>query len=82
MFYRFILENLTAYLDSELEEGEAGYATLTNVEIAENHEAIEDTVEEKGFFIFPEDLFENVRQRANHNNENLNEELQDIEAYS
>lgn len=78
MFYRFISENLTAYLDSELEEGEPSYATLTNVEIAENPEAIEDTVEEKGFFIFPEDLFENVRQRANHNNDNLNEELQDI----
>lgn len=78
MFYRFISENLTAYLDSELEEGQPSYATLTNLEVAENEEARRDTVEEKGFFIFPEDLFENVRQRANQNNENLNEELQRI----
>lgn len=78
MFYRFISENLTHYLDSELEEGDSSYATMSNVKIAESLEDIRDTVEEKGFFIFPEDLFENVRQRANDNNENLNEELEQI----
>lgn len=78
MFYRFISENLTQYLDSELDEGDASYATMTNVEIAENPEAIRDTVVEKGFFIFPEHLFENVRRRANADDENLNEVLQEV----
>lgn len=78
MFYRFISENLTQYLDSELDEGDASYATMTNIEIEENPEAIRDTVVEKGFFIFPEHLFENIRRRANADNENLNEVLQEV----
>lgn len=78
MFYRFISENLTDYLDAELAEGEKSYAQMSDVEIAESQDAIVDTVREKGFFILPEDLFENVRKRANADNSNLNEELQAI----
>lgn len=78
MFYRFISENLTDYLDSDLAEGESGYASMSNVDVAANPEEIQDVVREKGFFILPEHLFENVRARANLNNENLNEELQEV----
>lgn len=78
MFYRFISENLTEYLDSDLAEGESGYPSMSNVDVAANPEEIQDVVREKGFFILPEHLFENVRARANLNNENLNEELQEV----
>src|SRR6478752_5682089 len=63
LFYRFISENLTAYLNEQ--ERKAGnpdfdYAHLSRRE-AEFGRA--DTVQEKGFFILPEDLFVNVRSR-------------------
>ncbi len=74
LFYRFISENLTAYLNEQ--ERAAGaptfeYAVLTD-EDAEQGRA--ETVVEKGFYILPSDLFENVRARAR-NDTNLNETL-------
>jgi len=74
LFYRFISENLTAYLNEQ--ERAAGdptfeYAILTD-EDAEQGRA--ETVVEKGFYILPSDLFENVRARAR-NDANLNETL-------
>ncbi len=77
MFYRFISENLTAYInEGEEEAGNTGfdYAQLTD-EIAE--EAREDMVRVKGFFILPSELFENVRKRAPED-ENLNETLEKV----
>lgn len=74
LFYRFISENLTNYLnDLERSAGQThfNYAALDD-EAAEfgRH----DTVEEKGFYILPSELFVNVRQRAG-TDENLNETL-------
>lgn len=75
LFYRFISENLVAYLnDLERSAGDPdfSYATLRDAD-AEFGRA--DTVDEKGFFILPSELFANVRARAPHD-ENLNETLQ------
>lgn len=74
LFYRFISENLTAYLNEQ--ERAAGnpnfdYATLSDTD-AEFGRA--STVEEKGFYILPSDLFANVRARARHDPD-LNETL-------
>lgn len=74
LFYRFISENLTSYINKE--EQRTGnknfnYADITNKQ-AEHGRA--DTVKEKGFFILPSDLFVNVRKKAKAD-ENLNETL-------
>ncbi len=75
LFYRFISENLTNYIN-ENERRIPGnesfdYARLSDKE-AEFGRA--DTVKEKGFYILPSELFENVRARARNDN-NLNETL-------
>ena len=77
MFYRYISENLTAYINAG--EAEAGddsfdYAMLSDEE-AES--AREDLVEVKGFFILPSELFCNVRRRAI-KDPNLNETLEKV----
>lgn len=77
LFYRFISENLTAYLNQQ--ERAAGqpdfeYAALGD---ADAEFGREDTVEEKGFYILPSELFANVRKRATED-ENLNETLQKV----
>ena len=75
MFYRYISENLTNYInEGEIEAGEVGfdYAQLPD-EDAE--QAREDLVKTKGFFILPSELFSNVRKRAA-NDENLNMTLE------
>ncbi|MGB4271978.1 MAG: type I restriction-modification system subunit M, partial [Propionicimonas sp.] len=74
LFYRFVSENLTVYLNEQ--ERRAGnpdfdYARLGAEEAAYG---MAETVNEKGFFIFPSDLFVNVRARARHD-ANLNETL-------
>ncbi|MGC9222228.1 MAG: type I restriction-modification system subunit M, partial [Solirubrobacteraceae bacterium] len=74
LFYRFISENLTAYLnEQERRAGDPGfdYAKLSDVAAERGRR---ETVAEKGFYILPSDLFENVRARARHD-ENLNETL-------
>lgn len=78
MFYRFISENLTNYInDGEIAAGNADfdYASLTDDAIDE--ETRKDLVDEKGFFIYPSELFANVRKRAD-KDENLNETLETI----
>jgi len=77
LFYRFISENLTYYLNSE--EQRAGkkdfdYAKLSDKE-AEFGKA--DTVKEKGFYILPSELFINVSKNAR-NDSNLNETLASV----
>lgn len=74
LFYRFISENLTSYInDDERRSGDKDfdYAKLTDEE-AEFGRA--DTVREKGFYILPGELFVNVRAKAR-NDANLNETL-------
>ena len=82
LFYRFISENLTAYLNTqERSAGDASfdYAALSDAD-AEQGRA--ETVKEKGFYILPSHLFANVRQRARHDanlNETLSRVFKDIE---
>ena len=74
LFYRFISENLTSYINKEERKtGNAAfdYATLSD-EQAEYGRS--DTVKEKGFYILPSELFVNVRKRAKDDG-NLNETL-------
>ncbi len=77
LFYRFISENLTAYIDSS--ERDAGdtvfdYKHLSDAD-AEFGRA--ETVAEKGFYVLPSELFANVRLRASHD-ANLNETLERV----
>ena len=77
LFYRFISENLANYIDAEERKTGAAdfnYASLSDdaAEFGRN-----DTVKEKGFYILPSELFENVCKRAK-NEENLNEVLSGI----
>jgi type I restriction enzyme M protein len=77
MFYRYISENITAYInDGEHKAGnkEFNYEKLSDKEA---EQAREDLVKEKGFFILPSELFCNVRAKAM-NDENLNETLERV----
>ena len=77
MFYRYISENLTNYInEGEIEAGndDFDYALLSD-EDAE--QAREDLVKTKGFFILPSELFCNVRKQAA-NDENLNMTLERV----
>ena len=74
LFYRFISENLTAYINtSEREAGDEAfdYAVLGDEQAEFGRR---ETVEEKGFYILPSELFQNVRKAAARD-ENLNETL-------
>lgn len=77
MFYRYISENLTNYInEQEIEAGapDFDYAKLSDEEAQTARDSL---VEEKGFFILPSELFCNVRKRAA-NDENLNETLESV----
>lgn len=77
MFYRYISENITAYInDGEIEAGNK-YFDYSKMPDYDAEEAREGLVQEKGFFILPSELFCNVRAKA-HANENLNETLERV----
>ena len=74
LFYRFISENLTNYIN-ELEPDENfDYATLSDSQAEYGRN---DTLKEKGFYILPSELFVNVRKRAK-NDKDLNVTLNNI----
>ena len=77
LFYRFISEDLTRYLNEQEEAaGEDGFDyTQLSDEDAENGR--KDTVSEKGYFILPSQLFCNVQKRCEQD-ANLNETLAGI----
>lgn len=77
MFYRYISENLTSYINSG--EHEAGNTDFDFAKMSDSDakEAKDGLVEEKGFFILPSELFCNVRSKAS-NDENLNETLERV----
>jgi type I restriction enzyme M protein len=64
LFYRFISENLSNYINRE--EHKTGNKTFNYAELSDKEAEIgrKETVEEKGFYILPSELFENVRKRA------------------
>ena len=77
MFYRYISENLTNYInEGEIEAGndDFDYALLSD---GDAEQAREDLVKTKGFFILPSELFCNVRKQAA-NDENLNMTLERV----
>lgn len=78
LFYRFISENITEFFNSA--EHEAGdldfdYADISDEEAEKDFRP--NTVEDKGFFILPSQLFKNVVKTAKYN-ENLNTDLANI----
>lgn len=77
LFYRFISENLTAYINNE--EWRTGNKTFDYAKLLDDEAEYgrEETVKDKGFYILPSELFANVRSRAR-NDENLNETLSKI----
>lgn len=77
MFYRYISENLTAYINAG--EQAAGNASFDYAKMADTDAegAREGLIQEKGFFILPSELFCNVRAGAA-SNENLNETVERV----
>ncbi|HHU53235.1 MAG TPA: type I restriction-modification system subunit M [Clostridiaceae bacterium] len=77
LFYRYISENITAYInEGEHEAGDKDfdYAILSDEEA---EVARDDLVKTKGFFILPSELFHNLKLRAK-DDPNLNETLETI----
>ena len=77
MFYRYISENLTHYINQG--EQEAGNADFDYARMPDDEAegAKEGLVNEKGFYILPSELFSNVCSKAD-TDENLNETLERI----
>lgn len=77
LFYRFISENLTDYLNKE--EKRAGNEKFDYTKISDSDAEFgrADTVKEKGFYILPSELFVNVCKKAK-TDANLNETLTNV----
>jgi type I restriction enzyme M protein len=73
LFYRFISENFTAYIEAGDES--IKYAQMSDDVITP--EIKDDAVKTKGYFIYPSQLFVNVAKTAN-TNPNLNTDLKAI----
>jgi len=74
LFYRFISEKLTAYINQE--EQKTGNTTFNYVELSDEEAEYgrNETVRDLGIFILPSELFVNVRAKAK-GDQNLNETL-------
>lgn len=77
LFYRFISENLTAFINAE--EERAGNTGFDYAACSDQQAEIgrKNTIVERGFYILPSQLFGNVRKRAAAD-PNLNETLSSI----
>ncbi|GAA4296908.1 type I restriction-modification system subunit M [Nibribacter koreensis] len=73
LFYRFISENFTIYIEGG--DDSIDYASLPDNVVTP--EIKEDAIKTKGYFIYPSQLFVNVTKTAN-NNPNLNTDLKTI----
>lgn len=73
LFYRFISENFTSYIEAGDES--IDYASMGDDQIPE--EVKDDAIKSKGYFIYPSQLFVNVAKHARTNN-NLNTDLDGI----
>ena len=73
LFYRFISENFTNYIEAGDES--INYSQLSDEVIAP--EIKDDAIKTKGYFIYPSQLFVNIAKNAN-NNPNLNTDLKAI----
>jgi type I restriction enzyme M protein len=74
LFYRFISENLTDYLNNH--QKKAGIKNFDYAKLSDKEAEFgrKETVLEKGFFILPSELFVNVQAKAK-NDPNLNETI-------
>lgn len=77
LFYRFISENLTSYLNKEEQRTGNTNFDYTTISDKDAEFGRDDTVKEKGFFILPSELFLNVQKKAK-NDDNLNETLSKV----
>ena len=77
LFYRFISENLSSYIDKK--QREAGYSKFRYADLPDSKAELDRTSirDEKGFFISPSELFENVCKNAIRD-EDLNQNLERI----
>lgn len=73
LFYRFISENFTSYIEGG-DEG-VNYANYLDKDITP--EIKDDAIKTKGYFIYPSQLFKNIAKTAN-TNPNLNTDLKAI----
>ena len=77
LFYRYISENITNYINRmQHEAGEKDFS-YENLDDATAEQARQMLVAEKGFFILPSELFKNVSKNAK-NDDNLNITLGNI----
>ena len=74
LFYRFISENLTNYINEEQRKVDGNTFDYTKLDDKTAEFWRQATVKEKGFFILPSELFQNVQKHAR-NDKNLNETL-------
>lgn len=80
MFYRYISENLTAYINGGEEAAgntEFDFVTLADEDAKLPEEEMKDIIKEKGFYILPSELFCSVHARAA-SDENLNETIEKV----
>ncbi len=77
LFYRFISENLTSYINKE--EQRTGNTSFDYAKISDQDAEFgrADTVKEKGFYVLPSELFVSVYKNAK-NDANLNETLSTV----
>src|SRR5690606_3184822 len=83
LFYRFISENLCDHINQS--EHATGNQSFDHAKLSDEEAEFGrmDTVHEKGFYILPSELFQNVQQKARSNpdlNETLREIFKNIEA--
>lgn len=70
LFYRFISENFSSYIEAGDES--VNYAELPDTVITDDIK--DDAIKTKGYFIYPSQLFSNIADKAK-TNENLNTDL-------
>lgn len=75
LFYRFVSENLCAYLAQQEGDPSFDYASLPDDQAEWGRE---ETVREKGFFILPSELFCNILKRVDKDGMRLEEDGQDL----
>ena len=80
LFYRFISENLSNYIDADERENDSKFTNYANLSDDKAELGRTDTVKEKGFYILPSELFCNVLKKFqdNSNLNNLNEILANV----
>lgn len=75
LFYRFVSENLCAYLAEQEGDPSFDYASMPDDQAEWGRE---ETVKEKGFFILPSELFCNILKRVDKDGMRLSEDGQDL----